>query len=107
MNPISGINPMFSTADPAAMQRAMTAGGKTAGEGAAQQFEAVLLRQILSEAIPSMTGIPGSTPAPGADIYKYMLTDLIAQQMTQGGGLGFAKAIAPKLEPQATKETGS
>lgn len=98
---------MLSNADPAAMQRAMTAGGKSPGAAAAQQFEAVLLRQILAEAIPSISGIPGSKPAPGGDIYKHMLTDVIAQQMTQGGGLGLAAAITPKLEPRSSKEAGS
>jgi flagellar protein FlgJ len=72
----------------------------------AGQFEAILLRQFLSESVGSMMGgsDSGSDGAQGSDsaqgsIYGYMLTDTLAQAMAAGGGLGMAKIIEQQLTP--------
>ena len=72
---------------PPAEQRAAVAG----------QFEAILLRQFLQESIGSMMG--GGDKASG-NVYGYMLTDTLAQKLTEGGGMGLAPVIARQLTPR-------
>ncbi|WP_043589374.1 rod-binding protein, partial [Geminisphaera colitermitum] len=74
---------------------------------AAAQFEAILIRQLLAPALNSLTSgnaLSSSSPsAPGATagsgIYGYMLTDVMAQSLSQNGGLGLARVIEQQLSP--------
>ena len=72
---------------------------------AAQQFEAIMVRQLLSPAIePMMNGGVGgekskSGAGGGGGVYGYMLTDTLANSIAQGGGLGLAKVISRQLSP--------
>ena len=72
---------------------------------AAQQFEAIMVRQLLSPAIePMMNGGMGgekskSGAGGGGGVYGYMLTDTLANSIAQGGGLGLAKVISQQLSP--------
>jgi Rod binding domain-containing protein len=58
----------------------------------AQQFEAILLRQLLAPALQTM---PGS----GNGIYSYMLTDAFAQKLSAGKGLGLAAVLQRQFTP--------
>ena len=69
-----------------------------------RQFEAVLLRQILNQAQKpmfktSLTPGGGSTNA----IYQDMITQQLADRISQGGTFGFAKV----LEQQLSFESGA
>ena len=64
----------------------------------AQQFEAILLRQLLAPALKTM---PGS----GNGIYGYMLTDAFAQKLSAGRGLGLASVLERQFAPRS--ENGS
>ena len=72
---------------------------------AAQQFEAIMVRQLLSPAIePMMNGGMGgekskSGAGGGGGVYGYMLTDTLANSIAQGGGLGLANVINRQLSP--------
>jgi Rod binding domain-containing protein len=68
-----------------------------------RQFEAVLLRQILSQAQKPMFK-SSLFPAGSAtnDIYQDMVTQQLADRISQGGTFGFAKV----LEKQLTVESG-
>jgi flagellar protein FlgJ len=80
---------------------------------AAQQFEAILLRQFLTPAIQPMMGgnsVDGSDGSDGGEggsggeaggVYSFLLTDVLANAMSQGGGLG----LAGILKRQFTKNT--
>ena len=66
-----------------------------------RQFEAVLLRQILSQAQKPMfksspMGGGGSTNA----IYQDMVTQQLADRISQGGTFGFAKVLEQQLSVQ-------
>ncbi len=63
----------------------------------ASQFEAILLRQFLQESIGSMMG--GKDNA-GGNVYGYMLTDTLAQKLSEGRGMGLAPMIAKQLTPR-------
>jgi flagellar protein FlgJ len=59
----------------------------------AQQFEAILLRQLLAPALQSM-------PGAGNGMYSYMLTDAFAQKLSAGNGLGLAGILERQFTPR-------
>jgi Rod binding domain-containing protein len=63
---------------------------------AAGQFEGVLLRQILGEAMK-----PLLEKGPGAQVYGYFLTGSLADSIGKAGGLGLGHV----LQAQLTKGT--
>jgi peptidoglycan hydrolase FlgJ len=70
---------------------------------AAAQFEAILLRQLLSPAIePLMNGGLAGASGTGGGVYGYMLTDVLATSLSQGGGLGLAQLLTQQLSPRGT-----
>lgn len=74
--------------------QAATAAGATASAKpdktaeAAQNFEAILLRQFLSESMKSL--LQGGS---GGQVYGYLLTDTLAGSMAKAGGLGLASIL--------------
>jgi flagellar protein FlgJ len=88
----SGVNPSKSTnsgRDPAAIKKA------------ASQFEAIIMRQLLAPSMESMMsgGLSGSKESGGGGMYGYMLTDTLANTLSQGGGLGLARMLEKQLTP--------
>lgn len=65
-------------------------------KAAAGQFEAILLRQFLQESVGKIMGGEGS----GGGVYSYMLTDVLAAKLTEGGGLGLGGVIEQQLSPR-------
>jgi Rod binding domain-containing protein len=66
---------------------------------AAAQFEAILVRQLLSQSVGSMLGGTGHT---SGMIYGDMMTDVLAQKLTAGQGLGLGRMIEKQLAPPGT-----
>ena len=62
----------------------------------ASQFEAIMLRQMLSQSVGAMMG---GEDSPTGSTYGYMLTDAFAQKLSQGGGMGLGKIIERQLTP--------
>ena len=65
-------------------------------KAAAVQFEAILLRQVLSESVGSMMG---GDDTPSGSVFGYLLTDTMAGKLAQGGGMGLSKMIDEQLTP--------
>lgn len=62
-----------------------------------REFEAVLLRQFVGEALkPLLHQTPGSN-APGAQIYQYMITDAIANNLAQHELFGLSSLLQMQL----------
>lgn len=76
---------------------------------AASQFEAIILRQLLAPSIePVMSGGLGGEQGSGGSIYGYMLTDSLANSMSQAGGFGLGRMIEKQLTPRsAATDTNS
>lgn len=68
---------------------------------AAAQFEAVLVRQLIAPALNGMMG-GGEGGGGGGGVYGYMLTDLLAEKITEGQGLGLSATIARQLSPRGS-----
>lgn len=67
------------------------AGAEKSGE-VSRQFEAILLRQVLSESMkPLLEG------GPSGQVYGYLLTDSLADTMSKGGGMGLAHILQAQL----------
>ena len=67
-------------------------------KAAAGQFEAIILRQLLQDSVGKIagTGTAGST-------YGFMLTDVLANKLTAGGGLGLGQMLEHQLAPRASR----
>lgn len=101
MTPAS-ISPMLGIADSATLQRSMQGDSKQSStQAAAEQFEAILVRQLLGDSLKPLlsSGVDGAK-APGSDVYQYLVTDVVAQSVAQGGGLGIAKMLVSQLTPK-------
>ena len=99
---ISGI--ASSLASPARVADPSATAGKPAAKSAdaaeqrkkvAGQFEAILVRQLLSKSVGSMLG--GDDVA--GSVYGDMMTDSLAQTLTAGQGLGLGRMIEQQLTP--------
>ncbi|MBE7538292.1 MAG: rod-binding protein [Opitutaceae bacterium] len=70
---------------------------------AASQFEAIILRQLLAPTIePLMSGGLGGSSAGGGGggVYGYMLTDVLADSLSKGGGLGLSQMLVRQFTPR-------
>lgn len=88
--PLSALRPQSLDASPppaAATEPAIDGTAKVA-----QQFESILLRQFLGE---SMKGLLQEGPA--GQVYGYMLTDSLANSLSEGGGLGLTSVLQAQL----------
>ena len=65
------------------------------------QFEAILLRQFLQDSLGKIMG--GESAGPSGNIYGYMLTDVLASKISEGGGLGLASVIQKQLTPHTAR----
>lgn len=64
----------------------------------ARQFEAILLRQMLSESMKSFL-----EQGQSGQVYGYFVTDALADTMTKGGGLGIRSVIEAQLRQDPVK----
>ncbi len=67
---------------------------------AAAQFEAIIMRQLLAPSIePIMSGGLGgsSSAASGGGIYGHMLTEVLADSLARGGGIGLGRMLEQQL----------
>jgi peptidoglycan hydrolase FlgJ len=64
-------------------------------KAAAGQFEAIILRQLLQDSVGKIMG-----EGPTANVYGYLLTDQLANSLSQGGGLGLAPMLTKQLSPR-------
>ena len=71
------------------------------------QFEAILLRQFLQDSVGSMMGGGGDSGGGGGGVYSYMLTDTLADKLSQGRGMGIAPMLAKQLTPRGAVESAA
>lgn len=86
---------------------ALAAGGKPAAlrhlpqseqvRAAAGQFEAIILRSLLEDSVGKLMG-----QGPAGSMYGHLLTDVIANKLTEGGGLGLGSVLARQLTPRGS-----
>jgi flagellar protein FlgJ len=95
---LSSATPVVPAAPPAGKAKGAAAGTSAADRRkAAAQFEAILVRQLLSQSVGSMMGGTGHT---AGLMYGDMMTDVLAQKISSGRGLGLAEMINKQLTPK-------
>jgi hypothetical protein len=95
----------FNPADPQGWSDRLVHGSAPEAERLAattREFEAILLRQYLSEALKPLTkGGPGM--GGGSSVYSYLATDALANSLSADGVFGFSNL----LQAQVADATGS
>jgi Rod binding domain-containing protein len=89
----------FNAADPSAWQERMTSGSAPEVDrlaAASQEFEAVLLRQFLSEAFKPITE-NGDLFGSKNPVYGYMITDSLANGLSSADVFGFSNVLQAQL----------
>ncbi len=76
-------------------------------EDSAKQFEAMMIRQVLSDTFkPSPTAAKGQS-MPGSDIYQSFMTDTVADSISKGGSLGISHLFQSQLLPADASHAAS
>jgi flagellar protein FlgJ len=73
---------------------------------ASRQFEAIMLRQILSEAQKPVFTSEFTDNSTAAGIYQDLITNSLADSMSKSGTLGMAKIFEQQLTHPGGKATG-
>lgn len=74
---------------------------------ATRQFEAVLIRQFLTEAMKPLLHETPESKSAGADIYSYMLTDAMAENLSREGVFGLSSMLQMQLADPPGAESAS
>jgi flagellar protein FlgJ len=96
---LSGVSQPTAAADLTASGRSPATAEAAQRKQVAGQFEAILVRQLLGKSVGSMLG--GDEGVAGT-VYGDMMTDVLAQKLTSGGGFGRASLIERQLTPRGT-----
>ena len=67
------------------------------------QFEGMLVRQILSDGLKPMLAKPPGSGAAGAGIYDYMLTDTLANGLSGKNAMGISHLLQQQLAPKTAQ----
>jgi Rod binding domain-containing protein len=85
-----------------------TAGMKSTADGSSQegklgkacdQFEGMLVRQIMSEGMKPLLAKPLGGSGEGGGVYDYMVTDTLANSVAGKNGMGISHLLQAQLSP--------
>ncbi|MSR42728.1 MAG: hypothetical protein EXS29_00635 [Pedosphaera sp.] len=68
---------------------------------ASKHFEAILVRQFLTEAQKPLLAPKGQMSGATSEIYRDMMTDTLANQISKSGTLGLARQFQAQFTPHA------
>jgi len=68
------------------------------------EFEGVLLRQFLDEALKPMDPENGYFGSGSSPMYEHLIKDSLANSITKSGSLGFSSVLQAQLFPQEINE---
>jgi len=72
-----------------------------------QQFEAVLVKQFLKEALKPMFKGVFNEDAGAHRMYRHFFTDAISESVAQGGGFGVSNILQQQLNQKISTSSGS
>ena len=101
------IPPLTATVDASHVQLESLAGNRALTQEqkiaeASRQFEAVLLRQYLSESQKPVITSEFTDDSNAAGIYQDMITNQLADSLSREGGIGLAKTFEQQLTPHTS-----
>jgi Rod binding domain-containing protein len=97
---LSALKPSVNVAD---LQMEKLAGNPRISERqkvdeVSKQFEAVMLRQILSDATKKLFSSEADPESSSDGIYKDMITNTLADSISRSGAFGLARSLAKQLQ---------
>ncbi len=72
---------------------------------AAQQFEAIFIKQMLSQMKSSTRALTSGEVSSDRRIYEDWQDDMLAGEMSKGGGIGLAEVLYRQLKPQEERKS--
>lgn len=96
----------FNPADPGAWRDRMVHGAAPESQrldAASREFEAMLLRQYLSEALKPVTD-SGAVLGANNPVYGYLVTDALATGLSDGGVFGFSNLLQAQVAGTPQKD---
>ena len=69
---------------------------------ACDQFEGMLVRQILQDGMKPLLAKPPGSGATGAGMYDYMISDALANGLAGKNGMGISHLLQTQLTPRAS-----
>lgn len=72
-----------------------------------QQFESVMIKQFLNEALQPMFKGVFNENSEGHRMYRHFFTDAISDSMSKGGGFGISSILQQQLTPAKPSEDNS
>ena len=97
----------FNTANPLAWKDAVLSENRSEEAKlatASAEFETLLLRQYLTEALKPLTE-GGATFGGSSPVYGYFITDTLATSLSQSGAFGYSNLIQAQLADKPAAET--
>lgn len=69
-----------------------------------QQFESVLVKQFLNDALKPMFKGVFNENSEGHRLYRHFFTDALSESIAQGGGFGISSILQQQLSPVTANE---
>jgi len=103
---MAGVNPM----SPAASQGVSAPGGQMDSAAhkklakAAQEFEGMLISQLLGDFNAGLSSLSGDSPLAGSDSLNALAVQTLSTAMASRGGFGIGRMLVHQLEPSLHRE---
>jgi Rod binding domain-containing protein len=102
----SAVSPVAADINPESLAGNSSLSEKQKIAEASRQFEAMLLRQILSEAQKPVITSEFTDNSTAAGIYQDFIVNQMSDSLSKSGALGFAKIFEQQLSPSDHKVKG-
>jgi len=96
----SAVSQQFVSLDPNSLKELVGSKNATAEQKNAvvsQQFESVLVKQFLNDALKPMFKGVFNEESEGHRLYKHFFTDAISESIAKGGGFGISSILQQQL----------
>jgi len=106
----SGISNQYMSLDSSSLQELVKSKNASASQKNAvvsQQFESVMIKQFLNDALKPMFKGVFNEEGEGHRLYRHFFTDAISESIVKGGGFGISSILQEQLNSQlpASSET--
>ena len=103
----SGISNQHLSLDANSLQELVKSKNATASQKNAvvsQQFESVMIKQFLNDALKPMFKGVFNEEGEGHRLYRHFFTDAISESIAQGGGFGISSILQQQLNAQTSSK---
>jgi len=105
----SGISNQYMSLDSSSLQELVKSKNASANQKNAvvsQQFESVMIKQFLNDALKPMFKGVFNEEGEGHRLYRHFFTDAISESIAKGGGFGISSILQQQLNSQLPSGSG-